>query len=225
MASEVDVCNLALSHLGDTASVTSISPPDQSAQAAHCARFYPVARDALLEMHQWGFATVRATLAQLAINPASSWQYAYGVPSDVINYIAVLDPQVQDDYSVGVPMGAVGPYAQPVVGLGVYTPQPFEIESDLDSGNAILYCNVQNAVLRYTRAVADTTKFPPLFVRCLSHYLASMLAGALIKGETGQQVADTQLKIAMQIQAQAEGSDANQRNVKPAAGAPWMVNR
>ena len=56
MASEVDICNLALGHLGDNATVSSISPPEGSAQAEHCARFYPIARDALLEMHNWNFA-------------------------------------------------------------------------------------------------------------------------------------------------------------------------
>ena len=45
MASDVDVCNLALAHLGDEATVASISPPEGSAQAGHCARFYPMARD------------------------------------------------------------------------------------------------------------------------------------------------------------------------------------
>ena len=63
MASEVEICNLALSHLGDTATVASSDPPEGSAQAEHCARFYPIARDALLEMQNWKFATRRATLA------------------------------------------------------------------------------------------------------------------------------------------------------------------
>ena len=64
MASEVDICNLALSHLGDNATVASIDPPEGSAQAEHCSRFYPIARDTLLEMHNWNFSTRRAVLAQ-----------------------------------------------------------------------------------------------------------------------------------------------------------------
>ena len=65
MASEVDICNLALAHLGDSATVASINPPEGSAQAEMCQRFYPIARDSLLEMHNWGFATRRKALAQL----------------------------------------------------------------------------------------------------------------------------------------------------------------
>ena len=63
MASEVEICNLALAHLGDEATVASIDPPEGSAQAEHCQRFYPVSRNSLLEMHDWAFATKRATLA------------------------------------------------------------------------------------------------------------------------------------------------------------------
>lgn len=223
MASVVDLCNLALSHLGDAATVASIDPPDGSAQADHCARFYPVARDATLELHAWGFATVRAPLALLASNPSTTWKYAYGVPPDVINYLAVLQPDAPDDYSAGVQIYGGGPYSAPVVGMGQYTPQAYEIESN---GNVdILLCNVESAVLRYTQQVTDTTRYTPLFRLALSHRLASMLAGPVLKGEVGRSEAAAQLKLAAMYQAQAEASDANQRNVKPAAGASWMVLR
>ena len=45
MATEVDICNLALAHLGDDATIASIKPPEGSAQAEKSARFYPIARD------------------------------------------------------------------------------------------------------------------------------------------------------------------------------------
>lgn len=225
MASEVDICNLALSHLGDVATVASINPPSGDAQSAHCARFYPIARDAVLEMHTWGFATTRSTLALNQSNPASnSWAYCYATPSDVVNYVAILDPAATDDYSVGIQMAGVGPYSAPIVGAGVYTPQPFVVESDAN-GNDVILTNQQGAVLRYTRAVTDTTKFTPLFILSLSHLLASMLAGPLLKGEVGQKVAAEQLKLHMAYQVQAEGSDANQRRERPAHGPQWMTLR
>jgi hypothetical protein len=222
--SDVDICNLALAHLGDTATVASINPPSGNAQSSHCARFYPIARDALLEMHSWGFSTKRTTLALNATNPSSSWKFCYAAPSNVINYLEVMDPNATDDYSVGVQMAGVGPYSAPVVGLGVYTPQAFVVETDYDD-NDIILTNQEFAILRYTKSVSDPTKWSPLFVLTLSHYLASMLAGPVIKGTEGIRVSEAQLKLAMGFQAQAEGSDANQRRVRPAAGAPWMVNR
>ena len=43
MATEVDICNLALAHLGDDATIATIKPPEGSAQAEKAARFYPIA--------------------------------------------------------------------------------------------------------------------------------------------------------------------------------------
>jgi hypothetical protein len=73
--------------------------------------------------------------------------------------------------------------------------------------------------------VTDTTKFTPLFVTTLSHLLASYLAGPLLKGEVGREVSTQHYKMAVEWLARAEGSDANQREIKPTPGAPWMVNR
>jgi hypothetical protein len=183
VASETDICNLALAHLGDSATVSSIDPPEGSAQAEHCARFYPIARDALLEMHDWGFATKRAILAQLS-NPSSQWAYCYAQPSDLVNTISVLDRYATDDTSVGMSYPTAWGEA-PMTNGGVYTPQAFQLET-ADDGTDILYTNQANALLRYVARVTDTTRFSPLFIQTLSWSLAAMLAGPVIKGEAGQ---------------------------------------
>jgi hypothetical protein len=51
MSSVIDICNLALSHIGQAADVSSIDPPENSIEAEYCARFYPMARDTLLEAY------------------------------------------------------------------------------------------------------------------------------------------------------------------------------
>lgn len=183
MASEVDICNLALGNLGDAANLQSISPPDGSAQADHCARFYPIARDALLEMHHWGFASKRVALAQLA-NPVTQWTYCYAQPTDLIDTIAVLDPASTDDTSAGIPSPVGMWYETPMVNAGSYTPQPYTLEAAAD-GSDVLYTNQANALLRYVARITDTSKFSPLFVRVLAASLSSMLAGPVIKGEAG----------------------------------------
>jgi len=221
MASDVDICNLALAQLGDSASVQSINPPDQSPQAAHCARFYPIARDALLEMHTWGFATLRVQLAQVS-NPFTTWQYAYAAPSDAINYLEVIDPNATDDYSVGLQMAGATPYSVQT-GVGIYTPQPFAIES-ID-GDEVILTNQANAVLRYTRSVASTQEFSPLFVEGLSTLLASHLAGPVIKGAEGRAAGMAKMQEFMKWREWAVESDANQRRIRLVPGAAWMVNR
>jgi len=228
MSSDVDICNLALSFLGDAAIVQSISPPDGSAQSSHCSRFYPVARDAVLEMHAWGFATRRIALAQVSnptitsSDPNGTWRYAYAEPAGLVNYLALLDPNAPDDYSAGMP--APNSYGLGQSNLGNYTPQPYAVESDVNGSNIIL-TNTQNAILRYTVRITDAAKFSGLCTTAIARKLATFLAGPILKGDTGRAEAKAQEVLFKQVMAEAKSSDANQRNIKPAPGAPWMVNR
>ena len=227
MSSDVDICNLALANLGDPAIVQSINPPDGSAQSSHCSRFYPIARDSLLQQHAWNFCTTRMSLAMAssnptvnALNPNGVWAYAYAAPSDVLQYLAILDPQALDDYSAGIPSYT----GLRTSGAGFYQPQPFALETDGD-GNPILLTNVQNAVLRYTTSITDTTKFTPLFIEALGYKLASILAGALLKGSSSVQMAKAMLELHRLAMAQAMSSDSSARDIKPVQGAAWITGR
>lgn len=159
MASVVDICNAALGHIANSAEVTSIDPADGTAEADHCARFYPMARDECLEAYTWSFATVRAVLAELDDNPMEAvWAFAYALPNQIIKPIAVLFPESTDDT------------------LG----QDHLIET-LEDGSGVIYTNVEDAVLKYTYRQEDPVKFTPLFVVALATNLASYLAGPITK--------------------------------------------
>lgn len=225
MASVVDICNQALSHLGDSATVANIDPPEGSAQAEHCARFYPQALATLLEMHAWAFATRRATLANVA-NPSSTWAYAYALPSNTVNVLSLLAADASDDYSSTMQSSASAydnAYARNTVG-GAYTPQDFSIETD-DDGNDLVLTNQHNAVLRYTVLVNDPTKFSPLFIEALGWMLASKLAGPVLKGEVGMQAAQACTKTCLYWLGQAKASDAAQRRANPRQQVGWMNAR
>ena len=223
MASEVDISNLALALLGDAATVSSLTPPEGSAQASHCARFYPIARDALLEMSTWGFSTTRVQLAAVA-NNFSQWAYAYQAPSDMVNTIAVLPVDAADDYSARFVTGYT-PFGTSNSGVGVYEPQPYALEYDPDLGVEVILTNQDSAVLRYTRTVTDTTLFSPTFVATLSYFLASYLAGPLIKGDAGMAVSAAMNKKAMEMLTISRPSDANQGMVRAAQSTPWIMGR
>ena len=207
MASDVDIGNLALGHIGDTGSVSSFDPPEGSVQAEHCARFYPIARDSLLEMHSWGFATRRSVLAQLT-NTASSWAYAYAVPNDALNILAVLPPDTTNDYTqTAAPAGFGASYAPFLA--AAYAPQDFATEVD-DSGFSVIYTDQENAVLRYTTRVTD---------------LASMLAGPVLKGDAGAAEAKRCAAMVEHWLAKAQMSDANQQQVTLQQVTPWIGGR
>ncbi len=242
MASEVDICNLALSHLGDTAEIASLS--ERSTQAKLCARFYPMARNTMLEMATWSFATRRVKLALVdnptlaiaqSVDPTANqgtWQYAYAMPNAVVNAISVLPAEAIDDYEAMLgPFGSgqnmCPPYPQgylPVPGSPTYTPQPYTIETAAD-GSQIILTNCVDAVLRYTLMVADTTKFGPMFTLALSYLLSSMLAGPIIKGDAGAAQAAKQLLLFKDWEQQAEASDAYQRKLNIEPSVSWIRGR
>lgn len=201
MASEVDICNLALARLGDNATVASIDPPEGSAQAEHCARFYAIARDSLLEMHAWKFATRRVQLAQLSAE-SWNWSFAYAEPNDSLKLLAVLPVSADSDADT----------------------QEYETETD-SSGNPIILTNQEAASLRYVANVTDTTVFSPLFVDSLAWLLASYLAGPVIKGDTGAAMSRTCLQSFMIAFSNAKVSDANQRKVRPEHTPAWIGGR
>ena len=223
MASEVDYCNNALAELGDTATVVSLVPPSGSVQAVHCARFYPIARDELLAMHAWQFATKRVALTLLSETPPASWAYAYQLPSDQLKILAILDPNATDDYSAGLAQygNISGSYNYQV---GLYTTQPFETEIDAN-GNQVLYSNQQNAVMRYVGRVTDTTTFPPMFGAALTKRLKTKLAGVVIKGAEGRAEAKSAMQEFIVEYGKATEDDANQHRNKPAQSVDWIVNR
>ncbi len=195
MTSVTSICNLALSHLGDEAQVVNISPPDGSMQAALCGTFYPIALPVLLEMHPWTFATKRIAIAQAANPSPDDWLYAYAIPSTCIRPLSALFP--------GVP---ARPFGNADDGS-----HPYIVEAAQD-GTAILYTNVETAVLRYIDNVADTTKFTPTFVIALSRLLASYLAGPILKDTTGMRVATEQWKLFMVEYGKATAMNANVGN-------------
>ena len=219
-AGAIAICNLALSNIGESAKVTSIDPPDGSAQATHCARFYPIARDSLLEMKQWSFANRRVALTSVD-HELEEWDYAYALPADVLSVTSVQGAENADDYTFryGTPLDT---YPGSVVGR--YTPQPYAIEQDAD-GNRVLYTDVENAVIRYTAKITDSAHFPSLFKVALSWHLAGMLAGPIVKGDQGAAEAKRCQTMMQQFLGRAETSDANQRKVNPEHYVSWIQNR
>lgn len=192
MSSDVDICNLALSHLGDEAEVSAIAPPDGSPQAAQCGRFYPMARDVLLEAHPWTFATKRVALAEVTNTLPDDWTYAYALPSTCLRPLAALYP--------GLPAQLFGESDD--------GSHPYIVETAEDGG-LVLFTNLQTATLRYIDRVEDTAKFTPGFTAALSRLLASYLAGPILKGREGRAEAQNQLKLFEFEYRKAAAANAN----------------
>ena len=222
MATEVDICNLALAHLGDDATIATIKPPEGSAQAEKAARFYPIARDSLLEMHTWNFASKRGALALTTVT-LDQWEYAYQAPADLMTPVAIISPSAQNDYATRMsagdtPGGITSNYA-PTIVAGQYSPQQFAVEG------AYIYTNQEKAVLRYQAYVTDPTLFSPLFITTLSWHLASMLAGPVIKGDQGAAEAKRCTQTMVSYLTTAKNSDNLHRDISIEHIVPWTSGR
>lgn len=184
MASPVDICNAGLAHIGARAQIASISPPDGSVEAGHCARFYAQARRELIESHNWPFTKTRVALAEVD-NPSEVWLYAYAVPADCITPLRLL------------------PFAST---SGEETSAEFEREGE------VLLSNEPDAVLIYKRDVTDSSKFTPLFTTAFGMLMASFVAGPIIKGLDGAKIAAQWRQAAYDVAATAAARAANGTN-------------
>jgi hypothetical protein len=164
VASEVDICNLALLRIGSSKQLASLT--EASTEGRACALLYPLKREQALASFPWAFATKREELALLSggttpqEEPRSGWAFVYALPADC------LSPQY-------IWAGKRNP-----------TPEqrpPFTTELASSGDGRVLLTDVEDAQLVYTAPVTTAVRFPPLFVEALAWLLASELALSLRK--------------------------------------------
>jgi hypothetical protein len=80
MATDIDICNVALIRLGNDI----ITGFDDGDKGRACSIVYPSVKKMLLTMHPWRFATGKRQLSRLTASPTNEWLYAYQLPSDLI---------------------------------------------------------------------------------------------------------------------------------------------
>lgn len=191
MQSEVEICNLALAMLGDSATVSSIDPPEGSPHAEHCARFYPQARDFALAAHAWGFATTRKALALVEQENLTPWEFRYAVPADCIRILSLYPESAGSD---------------------IHDTRRYEMERG-SNGKVTILTDTEDAVLRYICRVTDPLQYPPLFSEAMAALLASKLAGPVVKGDSGVSLARSKMQEFVTLLGQAKAMDSNQRSV------------
>lgn len=97
MASETDICNLALVRIG---SLPITSMDDGSKRSTALNSIFEMVRDMVLRDHPWNFAVQRATLAQLTEAPAFGYTYAYQLPVDCLRVLGMVGDEDNLDPSL-----------------------------------------------------------------------------------------------------------------------------
>lgn len=197
MASDVDICNLALLRIGSSKRLTSLTETSPEGQA--CSFLYPMKRDMALDALWWPFATRRARLALLSGGtppeeaPRSGWRYVYALPTDCLSPAYLW-------------AGIRNPRSEQRV--------PFTVEMATRSQGRVLLTDAEKAELVYVVRVTEAPRFSPLFVDALAYLLASELARALKKDENLAQSLQAQWQLALARAGAAELSE-RQADVSP----------
>lgn len=184
MATETDICNLALRRLGEMALLVDVGENSTYAEVAK--QTYPIVRDALLERHAWNFATTRVR-GQLVADEPIGWKFCYQVPAACLRMLSV--------------------YAETRGEVIEQEPWVFEMQGSY----RVVYTNIENAVLKFIQYTKNTDVFSPGFVDALAWNLAASLAGPIIKGDTGMTVSTKLLQQAQYFERAAIQADVRQR--------------
>lgn len=89
--SKVDICNLALTSLGQKR-ITSLVTNDED--SARCNAIFDDMRDELMASFPWSFATTRASLSQLAETPEYEFDYQYQLPTNLLRLLEINEVDI-----------------------------------------------------------------------------------------------------------------------------------
>lgn len=195
MASEVEICNLALSRIGAGATISDLS--EESQEAFHCNLVYASARDAVLRDFPWSFAKKYKKLS-VATTSLGKWSYAYTYPNDALSVRSILQADDAAD------------------------PIKFEIALKDDNVSKVILTNQENAELVYTAKVTDATLFDALFIQALSWRIASEVAMPLTRDANAMQSA---YQMYQSIVADAQLADARESYDTIERDAEWVRGR
>src|SRR3546814_8520623 len=89
--SKVQICNMALSHIGSKSTIESVDEP--SAAAQQCRLWYEMARRQALGAYNWTFARKRLALAIHNDDPPEGlWNFRYQYPADCLKAREIENP-------------------------------------------------------------------------------------------------------------------------------------
>lgn len=177
--SPVNICNIALSHLG-AGGIDALT--ERSAEANACQLHYDIARDATLRDFPWNFATKRAVLAALSETPPAPWSYLYALPTDCL-------------------------LAREIVNSGGTARIPFSVESNSGGTARVLLSDQSSATLVYTARVTEAALFDPMFVEALSWRLAALICMPITRNRNIMQMAQTMYLNAIAQAQRADGNE------------------
>lgn len=158
-SSQVEVYNLALSHIQSKSFVQSLT--EDSIERKTCDVHFQNSMDVVLEDHDWGFASKYETLAVLkestdTVPPPLPWLFEYQYPA---NCLKVREIQRSTDSEKEIAFA---------IGL-----------NDNNTGR-VIHTDKSTAVARFTRRITNPNIFSPKAIVAVSFKLATRIEPSLV---------------------------------------------
>ncbi|MBP2635054.1 MAG: hypothetical protein H6Q72_961 [Firmicutes bacterium] len=170
-----DICNIALSNLGITRSISNFT--DNTIEAMLCGRYYDLAKEIALTAYEWKFANIYNSAALTLTEDAhAEYQYVYEYPDDCLKITAVGTAR----------------------DLGVFE-YPFEVFAIYDENYDTVKrigCDIADATASYLVDV-DENAMPAAFVKALSWGIAAEVAYGLTTSPQMAQYASQMYGVAL----------------------------
>lgn len=190
-SSPVQIANEALTLLGvdAIASMTEDSEPARKLNS-----IYASCRNTVLEACDWNFARKTEALALIANEDSLEWDYVYQRPAKCLKV-----RRVYNETTISLPKD-----------------DPHEEMIAPTSGAQAIGADIEDAYIKYTYEVTDSSTFPPNFVKALAAYMAATSAKAL----TGENRPDL-AQLYASLVSSARASNGNEGKSKRAQVSPY----
>jgi len=202
MTSQVEICNMALSHLGVGKAIANLTT-EKSQEAAACNLFFDTVRDAVLGDFAWPFATKFVTLELIEefTDSTAEWGFSYRYPVDCIKFRRILSGSRNDSRQTRVPFRLVE-----------------------DESGTLIYTDKEDAEGEYTVRQEDYSRFSADFTLAMSVRLAINIAPRLTKGDPFKIKKDLMVQYQGEI-TPAEASATNEEQPEERPESEFISSR
>lgn len=208
MASEIEICNLALSNIR-AGSINSFN--ESSIQAQLCKLKYSILRDRCLREIPWQFNHKIRALASVTTD-IFNWAYAYSYPVDCLKVHRLVGSY--EELPAGSSNVASRLLDSRVIPLKDVRRQiPYEVFNFDD--NKIIGSDQPELRIDFAAKVTDPNLFSDDFIMALSHLLSSELAIPIVGAELGRALRNDSLQLYRQYLASAMATDMNDQYFLP----------
>ena len=189
-ATDIQVCNLALFHLGVGKRIAALDERGKEAEALNLV--YEMARDEMLRTFAWPFSKRQAALALVSEtgdtdHPTTEYMYSYRYPTDCLMIWKILS-EVRND-SRG---------------------SRWSYELAADEQGTLIWTDREDAVMEYASILArNPARWQADFVMALSFRLAAYVAPLLTGGDPFK-IGDKSLALWNRSNAQARATAGNE---------------